>query len=578
MKKNIGPFISAIIVLLFTFSSNSLFPLEVDIDEIKKAKKVKFINYRGRPKKIDSVSGVMSIGGKLARGVRRIGPNKKFRYHMKYSIIHAVSEKEKDRISADIFSIDKKARVDHVKNIRRIISGYLRSMYGYSVKNSDTISFFLLYYNAVYRGNIEYFKSIYKTTVLRHINKKNAGISTKYYKWPGRTKMLIPLTVESKRGKLDSIDPFLISDKKTRGQIRKKDMHIDKRKDMAEIKTKVIDKEKKKIEKEKKELKKKREKLDEDKKKLTEKKKEIDKKETDLKKEKESAKKIKDKKKREIKEKEIKKKEKVLKEEKDRIKKDKKKADEKEEEIKKEEEKIIKKTEEIEKKEDDLKEEKHEIEKDEIKKDIKKQPDKAEKKLREKAEKLEEKEKELDKREDRLRDKKVDKSIYAEKLYYLKIKEYLKEGHYNNELYMINAATRKIEFKSPVTNICGKRYDIFSDGIVVITHSGNHSSGHYLTLIDRKTLKTKIIGKDNIFWRSFVEIKDGHIYAIIKKNNDYYLGKFDNRLKLTNKSGEKINENTFISFYGDYIYINSSDKKIIVLSRKDLSMIDTIKP
>ena len=74
----------------------------------------------------------------------------------------------------------------------------------------------------------------------------------------------------------------------------------------------------------------------------------------------------------------------------------------------------------------------------------------------------------------------MDKNIYANKLYYLKIKEYLDGGHYNNEMYMIDAATMKVMFKSPAEYICGSRYDVFSGGVVVITHRGSHTMGHRL--------------------------------------------------------------------------------------------------
>ncbi len=145
-------------------------------------------------------------------------------------------------------------------------------------------------------------------------------------------------------------------------------------------------------------------------------------------------------------------------------------------------------------------------------------------------------------------------------------------------MYMINTTTKKIDFKSPVTNICGRRYDVFSGGLCVITHTGNHKAGHRLTLIERNTLKEIKTGEDNIFWRSFIEIKDNNIYAIIKDQETFYLGKFDMDLKLLAKSKEKINQNTFITFFDKFIYINREDKTIIVLKMEDLTLSDVIKP
>jgi hypothetical protein len=39
-----------------------------------------------------------------------------------------------------------------------------------------------------------------------------------------------------------------------------------------------------------------------------------------------------------------------------------------------------------------------------------------------------------------------------------------------------------------------------------------------------------------------------------------------------------IDSDTIISFYGDSIYVNDSDKKIIVLGKDDLAQLDVINP
>ena len=127
--------------------------------------------------------------------------------------------------------------------------------------------------------------------------------------------------------------------------------------------------------------------------------------------------------------------------------------------------------------------------------------------LSKKRKRLDEKEKELDKREDELRDKQIDKNIYANKLYYLKINEWVRDGHHKADMFMIDAVNNKILFKSPVQNIAGRRYDIFSGGVVVITrNSDSYTSNHNLTLLDRRTLTAKKTGTANVFWRSFIEI------------------------------------------------------------------------
>ena len=138
--------------------------------------------------------------------------------------------------------------------------------------------------------------------------------------------------------------------------------------------------------------------------------------------------------------------------------------------------------------------------------------------------------------------------------------------------------SRKILVKSPLTKICGSRYDIFKDGVVVISFENDHKSDHNLTLLDLNTLAPKITGKDNIFWRSFVEVKEDFIYAIVKDGEKYYLGKFNNNVERVAKSNEEIDDNTFITFYKDFIYINNPKKEILILKKNDLTFVDKISP
>jgi hypothetical protein len=556
--------ITGLIVMLFSAAGSTL---EVDIDEIK-TKPVKFINYEGTYERPDSIQDVELIGQKLAAEPKGAEP---VRFHMKYSIIHAFSKDEPDKFSADIFSIDRDAKVGHIDMVRRIISSFLINRYGYSKRDAEAISVFLTYYNAVYRGNIDYYTPKYKTIVMKYVNAKNAGISTKYNEWAGATRMLFPLTDKAQKGKLEAIAPDIISDKNVRKEVGRDEKNIPARKDMADIKERVLEKDKKALEEKKESLKKEEARMEQDKKPVEKRKEEIAKKEEQLKKEKEETKKITEPDKRKEKEAETSEKEKQLAKEKEEAKKKQDELAKKEVETQKEQKKVQEQETKIAERGKELEQEKKDIARDEIKRDIAKEPVTVQAKLEEKA-------KELDKREDAIRSGELDKNIYANKLYYLKIKEYLEGGHYNNDMYMIDAATMKVMFKSPVEYICGSRYDVYSGGVVVITHRGSHTMGHRLSILDRNTLIATANGEDNVFWRSFIEIRDNFIYVIVNDKGKYYLGRFDSNLKLVARSKEEISEDTFISFFGDKIYINRLDKTIIALNKNDLSLMGEIKP
>jgi hypothetical protein len=114
--------------------------------------------------------------------------------------------------------------------------------------------------------------------------------------------------------------------------------------------------------------------------------------------------------------------------------------------------------------------------------------------------------------------------------------------------------------------------------VVVITYKTDHSSGHFLTLLDLGTLQRKAISDEAVFFRSFVETREDFTYAVVEKDRSYFLGKFSSDMKMAAMSKNEVNPDSFISFYNDLVYINREDKQILVLNREDLSTKSVINP
>jgi len=86
------------------------------------------------------------------------------------------------------------------------------------------------------------------------------------------------------------------------------------------------------------------------------------------------------------------------------------------------------------------------------------------------------------------------------------------------------------------------------------------------------------MGGEAVFYRSFVEVRDGFTYAVVNREKSYYLGRFDTAMKLLAISKDPVDGDSFISFYGDLVYINREDKQILVLKKDDLSTTGVIQP
>lgn len=271
MKKNL-----TFLTISFLFVT-SVFAMEVNEPELKAygTETIEFINYTGPHKIIDSISAIKAIGSDIGKMIipeqsSSIG-NKE-----KYYVIHAVDANQKDKLDADILFIGKNATVDHITNLRRIISSYLSSAYGYSEKDADTLSVFITVYNAVYRGKYDVFQSKYKSVVTKNLSKDNCGLSISYKDWPGQSEIVIPLY--DVNGGLSTVDTSVISDDKVIDSMQEDDdKNIDPRKDLVDMKEREAEEASDKAQQAQKKASEEQKKLNETKKEAEEAKKEADK-------------------------------------------------------------------------------------------------------------------------------------------------------------------------------------------------------------------------------------------------------------------------------------------------------------
>ncbi len=170
---------------------------------------IEFINYVGPHARIDTLDEIRDLGAALGRvvktGAARAGGESR------YSIIRVRDPSTAAGLDADIIILGPDAGVDHIRNLRHILGAYLEEAYGYSRSDGFLLATFLTVYNAVYRGNLEYFGKTYKPAVLTHLSAQNAGLSVRYDEWPGRSRIVLPITVRA--GSAGRVDTGPITDK-----------------------------------------------------------------------------------------------------------------------------------------------------------------------------------------------------------------------------------------------------------------------------------------------------------------------------------------------------------------------------
>ncbi|MCR4580449.1 MAG: hypothetical protein K5681_08885 [Treponema sp.] len=236
--------IFAIVITSLLFSSLA-FCLEVDRSELQSISEnttIEFISYTGPHKKIDSAASIKGIGSSMGKVISADREKQaKTGNANKYSVIHAIDPSESGKLDADIIILGADAGVDHINNLRRIISGYLSSAYGYSEEDADTLAVFITVYNAVYRGKLSNAGKKYKKIVLDNVTEANFGLSVNYKDWPGHSEIIIPV-YDAANGGLSSVDTSVISDSKVVNSMKEDDdRNVESRKNMVDIKERESD-------------------------------------------------------------------------------------------------------------------------------------------------------------------------------------------------------------------------------------------------------------------------------------------------------------------------------------------------
>lgn len=234
----------AVSVIFTFFALTSLFAVGVNEPELKYITNstIEFENYSGPHRVIESAQSIKDIGGNLGKSINPTESNS-VGYSRKYYLVHSVefTNKAEKKLDADILYIGPEANVDHINNVRRIISGYLTEAYGYSEKDADTLAVFITVYNAVYRGQYDTLSNKYKDTVMTNLSKDNCGLSISYKEWPGKSEIIIPL-FDVQDGGLSTVDTSVISDSSVIDSMKKDDdRNIDARKDMVDLKEREAD-------------------------------------------------------------------------------------------------------------------------------------------------------------------------------------------------------------------------------------------------------------------------------------------------------------------------------------------------
>jgi hypothetical protein len=245
MKKSAGLYpvmlrVGFIAVLLW-FPLNYTGAQQVDTGELGQGQSssIVFINYEGPYARIETRNQIRNIGYVPGTAIR--GGALRTGGLARYFVIHSMSGPEGNKLDADIFGLGIDTGVDHIRNLRLILQGYLEGAYAYSAQDAALLAEYITIYNAVFRGSWDYFNGRYKTPVVQNLESDRAGLSIRFDEWPGRSLLLIPLALGA-AGSLSAVDTSSLSSPEVVNEMRKEDdMGLDSRREMVDLKEREAD-------------------------------------------------------------------------------------------------------------------------------------------------------------------------------------------------------------------------------------------------------------------------------------------------------------------------------------------------
>lgn len=501
------------LTLLLMMTAVFAFAVDVDEEELQElgTADVDFINYEGPHDRIDTADEIRAIGRALGANVGTV--YEQFEYAGKYRVIHAVDPAAADGLDADIFIPLATARVDHIDNMRRIISAFLEAAYDYSRGDADLLARFITVYNAVTRGNMDFYNDRYKEIVTQHLSAATAGMSRRYDEWPGKSRVVIPLSDGAERGTLGAIDTTQLADERVIEELRtEEDMAVDDRRDLVDLMERVVDEQEAAIDEEEAMIAEEQRRIAEEQQRLADERAALeDQQLTDAERQ------------------------------------------QREDELAAEQDQLDQDRDTMDQARDDLQDARQDV------------ADLTET-LREERERIARDTRSLlDEREiaDAIRG--LDEDVSP--VYFIQVRDL--GSIVLGQLVQINPTNGVLVNRSSENAIVSRSYQFIGGQLLVIAAEDDIGR---LALFDTTTLGETQRGSDDVFLGSTLQVfgDPDAAYAVVRDQGDWYVGRFDESLQLIERSAIAVNPYTTLAFGDNKVWVQTSDDRIVALSLEDL--------
>ncbi|MGL4524152.1 MAG: P83/100 family protein [Spirochaetia bacterium] len=584
------------IFLMVMMQVVSLWAIEVAVEEVEKAREnqsIVFENFSGNAFAFTNTAAqIRNIGRALA--TLNNEDNRLYTISNKYSVVVATNEDADGLYSAAIISIDPSARVDHIRNVRQIIAGYLEGKYAYNTADADTLAFFLSFYNAAYRGNVDYLRTVYKPQMFDFLDETNAGLSLQYTEWAGRSRIIVPLTDRSTVSLAQLTQDVIASARDTEG------MALEEREGLQQLREQELVDAQRAQEQSRDDQEKLQILLDEKETDATTAQSEAQAKQAEADAAQRAADEARANNAPDAQQKaeaaqaaqadaaQAQAQAQQKQEEADQVKTEAEREQAAQEQLKQEIDQLAqdKATEDQQLAQDKAAVEAQTTTDDEATPPATEEAQAQEVQPQTERERVAEQAMtnpqqvadELVTAREELENRPT-LPIVADKFYYMSVSNRQSTGHYNNRIFAIDAGSGTV-LNSSANNICSVNYIAYAGGVLVVTsRETDHAGPHSLTILSLDTLApmTETAKGVDIHWNSPVVLSGGKIYAIVVSQRKLYIARFNENLEIEVQGTTAVDTDTSMTVYKDHVYANmTGSNRIVVFNKADLSTLSEI--
>ncbi|MCE9500887.1 MAG: hypothetical protein K8R21_10375, partial [Leptospira sp.] len=152
--------------------------------EVKASRKIQFQNRSTLRADQETKQEDIEIGKKISELIEKT-PGKTQTY--KDISIVRIPVKEEGKFGGDIVTIGKSSTIGHINSLVRILSALIQNSFQYKESDADILALYVLYYNAMHRGDKKYFSKKYNADLNSSLTEAKTGIAVSYKNWPGKT-------------------------------------------------------------------------------------------------------------------------------------------------------------------------------------------------------------------------------------------------------------------------------------------------------------------------------------------------------------------------------------------------------